>query len=268
MTSRVLAASTAGVVVALTAGIAFADEPALPEVMLEWKVNGGSGYEYNWNQHGELMPYAEYYVGESGPWTGWKYLGDDTDNGFPGGDFSFEWTTVFSPGTGGAAAQGGGAFVIANIGVINNDPLNTQNFQLLMTMPVFPAIIDPLKNGSIVGTVTDLDDDGALVSAPLGASIYTAFIDGFQESLLMTDPFGASPPQGGSTPVGPQDFGVPNPIPASRDVTTDIAILLNFDLSPSDAATFTAIFEVIPGPGGLPLLAAFGLLAGRRRRRT
>ncbi len=47
-----------------------------------------------------------------------------------------------------------------------------------------------------------------------------------------------------------------------------VGIMLDFDLTPGDAASFTAIFEVIvPAPAGLPFLAALGLVAGRRRRR-
>ena len=154
----------------------------------------------------------------------------------------------------------------------NNDQFNTQNFSLLMSLPVNAVLVNPLERGSIVGTVTDLTLDDATVSAPTGSQIYTPMIDGVAEAagLLMTDPFFTD--AGGilfSNTVGPADFGVPVPIAASQDADSTIAILLDFDLTGGDSASFTAIFEVlpIPGPGGLPALAALGLLAGRRRRR-
>jgi hypothetical protein len=96
-------------------------------------------------------------------------------------------------------------------------------------------------------------------------------IDGVGEvgGFLMDDPFSES--AGGplfSGTVGPADFGIPEAINASQTVDASIGILLDFDLTAGDSASFTAIFEVlIPAPAGLPILAALGLVAGRRRRR-
>jgi len=153
--------------------------------------------------------------------------------------------------------------------VTNND-VNPQDFSLLMSLPVSPAIPNPLISGSIQGTLTNLAaTGGATVSAVPGSSIYTAFIDGSVEHLLMTDPF-ATTVTGPfvSGPVGPQSFGTPVPIAGSQSVDSSIAILLNFRLSPGDSASFTSIFNVeVPAPASLPLLAGLGLFAGGRRRR-
>ena len=110
-----------------------------------------------------------------------------------------------------------------------------------------------------------------MVFAPAGSRIYTPMIDGTPEvdGFLMTDPFEQN--AGGSfqsSVVGPADFGIPAPIDTSQTVDASIGILLDFDLTSGDSASFTAIFEVlIPAPAGLPLLAVLGLVAGRRRRR-
>ncbi len=126
------------------------------------------------------------------------------------------------------------------------------------------------ERGSIVGTVSDLTFDDATVFAPVGGRIFTPMIDGVPEApgFLMNDPFQES--AGGplfSSTVGPADFGVPVPVAASQSVDASIGILIDFDITPGDSASFTAIYQVFPAPAGLPVLAALGLIGGRRRRR-
>lgn len=150
--------------------------------------------------------------------------------------------------------------------MVTNNSMNTENFTLQMTQPLAKMFANPTEQGSIAGTVTDIDGDDATVSAPTGASIYTAMIDLADEAALMSDPFSEN--AGGankSNTVGPESFGV---IPASQSADDSIGIFLNFDLTSNDQASFTAVFEIFPSPAGLPVLAAFGLLAGRRRRRS
>lgn len=278
MTSRLLlgSARTASVAAAFGAAAILTQSAAaqtLPDFTMTWTPGSNAPVEYDWNTFGSLNGFGEWTVGEddlqSGPWTGWNYSGllngsfDDT-----GGTWDFQWNCVFNQ-DGDGVATGGSAFVTANIVVTNNDVVN-QTFSLLMSLPV-RQIIDPLERGSIVGTVTDNTFDDAEVFAPAGGQIYTPRIDGVDEApgFLMQDPF--SETAGGpllSNTVGPQDFGIPNPVAATQDVDNSIAIFLEFELTPGDAASFTAIFEVlIPAPGALPALAVFGLL-GRRRRRS
>jgi hypothetical protein len=139
-----------------------------------------------------------------------------------------------------------------------------------MTLPTGAlGVVD--ERGSLVGTITDLTFDDATVFAPVGGRIYTPLINGSSEppGFLMVDPFSES--AGGplfSGTIGPADFGIPVPVAASQTVDSSIGILLDFDLTAGDSASFTAIFEVIiPAPAGLSILAALGLVAGRRRRR-
>ncbi len=276
MASRFSLGSVAGTVVVLGAatfltGTAQAQDP--PDFLMTWDASGDAVGEntYNWNQFGDNPVFGSYskIPNSNETWTGWQYTGNLAG---PQNEWSLQWNCVFNNDVGGVAT-GGGSFVTANIVVTNNDQFNVQNFSLLMTLPVGRALVTPLERGSIVGTVTDLTLDDATVSAPVGGRIYTPFIDGVAEApgFLMADPFTAN--AGGplfTSTVGPQDFGVPAPVAANAAAAnTSISILLDFDLTGGDSAQFTAIFEVlpIPGPGGLPVLAALGFLAGRRRRR-
>lgn len=263
MTSRMLNKAAFGVVVAFGAAV-FAP-PAMgqgaPAFTMEWTTNDGT-VTYDWNQFGTLNGFGTYQVpGNNQDWTGWNY-----DGNLVGLGWELVWNCVFNDS---AAGQGGvgGAFVTANIVVTNNDVVN-QNFSLLMTLPT--GLLGAMfEQGSVVGTVTDLTQDDATVFAPAGSRIYTPMIDGSAEvpGFLMTDPF--SQAAGGafqSASVGPADFGI---VPISQTVDASIGILLSFDLTAGDSASFTSIFEItpVPAPAGLPVLAALGLMAGRRRRR-
>ncbi len=227
---------------------------------------GDFSINYDWTQYGDLNGYGDWDVpGVAALSPGWNYTGvfsAPASGAETAGLWTISWNTVFDVHDG--VAGGGGAFVTANIVVTNNDIVN-QNFSLLMTLDTGP-LAGVLERGSVIGTVTDLTNDDATVFAPAGGQIYAAMIDGVTEAdgLLLVDPFSASaggPFQSGT--VGPASF-----MADSHAVESSIGIMLDFDLTPGDSASFTAIFEVIvPAPAGLPFLAALGLVAGRRRRR-
>lgn len=273
MTSRLSRGST-GVVLALGVAAllpAAALAQDAPDFTMTWDASNDSvgANTYNWNNFGSLNGFGTWSVGqdstESGPWTGWSYSGSLAGQNEI---WTLEWDCVFNESVG-VSAGANSAFVTANIVVTNNDIMN-QNFSLLMTLPLSQVFLNPLERGSIVGTVTDLSFDDATVFAPQGGQIYTPMIDGADEVAGYLMGGGFSESAGGpllSNTVGPADFGIPMPIAASQNADDSIGILLDFDLTPGDSASFTAIFEVlIPGPGALPLMA-LALLAGRRRRR-
>ena len=270
MASRNSLVATSVAVVAIAAA-GFVSNSAVaqtpPAFTMDWSVANGTPIVYDWTQFGTLNGLGDWTVpGNGSIWSGWSYTGILV-GATQTGDWQLDWNCVFNVGEGVAGAS---AFVTANIVVSNNDIVN-QNFSLLMTLPT--GILGPmLERGSIVGTITDLTFDDATVFAPVGSRIYTPMIDGTPEApgFLMVDPFSES--AGGpllSNSVGPEDFGIPTPVVTSQDVDSTIGILLSFDLTAGDSASFTAIFEVIPipGPAGLPILAAAGLLMGRKRRR-
>ncbi len=262
MNSRMSIGATSALAV-LAAAAYVPSALAQPAFNMGWTVGEGPTETYDWNVHGALNGYGDYTVpGSERIWTGWNYTGELVGS-TKTGTWQLDWNCVFTENA------GGDAFVTANIVVTNADIVN-QNFSLLMTLPTGVLGI-VTERGSIVGTITDLNVNDATVFAPVGARIYTPMIDGSPEvpGYLMTDPFQES--AGGplfSGIVGPADFGIPAAVDASQTVDSSIGILLDFDLTAGDAASFTAIFEVlIPAPAGLPILAALGLMAGRRRRR-
>jgi hypothetical protein len=275
MASRISPRSTAVAVVAVVSFCGIASAQAPPNFLMSWDVTGDSVGKntYNWAQFGNLQGFGTWFVGppnpndplHSGPWTGFKYTGSLAG---PSNAWNLQWDCVFNNGVAGAA-NANPAFVTANIVVTNND-VNNQTFSLLMTLPVTRVLRVPAERGSIVGTVTDLTGNNATVSAPGGSRIYTPRIDGVDEApgFLMGGGFSANaggPFQSGV--VGPQQFGIPSKVPATQSVDVNIGIFLTFVLTPGDSASFTSIYEVnkVPGPGGLALLAALGLIRRRRR---
>ncbi len=235
-----------------------------PEFTLGWTVDNGETETFNWNQRDTLNGYGDWPVPHSQKlWTGWNYTGQLRDSG---GRWELAWNCVFDVTDG-----GGGAFVTGSM-VLFNYGLVIQNFSLLMTLPTgfLGPMGDLTERGSIIGTVTDLTFDDATVFAPIDGRIYTPMIDGVSETpgFLLNDPFQES--AGGplfSHTVGPADFGIPTPVDLSQDVDSSIGILVDFDLTAGDAVSFTVIYEILPAPAGLPVLAAFGLVASRKRRR-
>jgi len=161
-------------------------------------------------------------------------------------------------------------FIIANF-VVTNNSLVDQEFSLTVTMPIDPpGLTDVSIGGSVTGTLTDLNGNGATLSSASGGSIYSALVDNAVVATLLDDPFSVSTGAFESAVVGPASFGEPIPSQPSGDALNTMAITLNFVLSAGDAASFTSIFVLvgtdIPAPGALALLGVAGLF-GRRRRR-
>lgn len=162
-------------------------------------------------------------------------------------------------------------FVDAAIQVTNTSNV-TSTFSLLMVLPIVPQLPTTLMNGSAGITVTNNGfDDPATISPVAGDSIYSAYVDYVDEfSAPEATLFGG----GYSLSAGPlgtesdsDSFGDPIPVggPAANN---NIAIRLEFELTPGDQASISSLFNIIavPTPGALALLGVAGL-AGRRRRR-
>jgi len=194
--------------------------------------------------------------------------------GNPNGTFGFTGSTS-NPGTG-AGGWGLGwnllvnpdPFIIANL-VVTNNSLMTETFELTVTMPIGMAFpFGTLIGGSVTGSLTDLNGNGATLGSVAGDSLYTALLDGVAVATLLDGPFSVSAGNFESQIVGPASFGEPIPSEIGPAVMNTMAIRLRFTLSAGDAASFTSIFVVedIPAPGVLALFVLAGA-AGRRRRR-
>ncbi|MBX3374385.1 MAG: hypothetical protein KF817_11165 [Phycisphaeraceae bacterium] len=194
----------------------------------------------------------------------WNYIGD-----LAGDNWLLSWDCTVAPGGGAGVGVPGTAFVNAAITVTNNS-LNIETFSVLMSLGAGP--IGPITDlsGSVGATVTNNQFGGsATLGAPAGDSVYHAYIDypgspvatlwdaGY--SLTATGPFASNSDSDG--------FAAPG---AGGPVTSNIAILLQFTLSPGDTASVNGIFTVtaVPAPTALSVLgmAFFGL--NRRRRRA
>ncbi|MCA9292026.1 MAG: hypothetical protein KDA25_12920 [Phycisphaerales bacterium] len=212
--------------------------------------------QYDWTNVGQINQNGD----------GWDWVAPTIVG--PGDLWSIdEWNCYMADGTSGGGVAGGTAVTLNANFVVTNNSANTETFTLVMTLNSGVVIADALMAGSVVGTVTDLTFDDATVAAVGGSSIYKGQIDGTTVQTLLDDPFSQN--AGGalqSSAVGPEDFGTPNHIASGEDLDTSISIVLEFTLTAGDSASFSAVFEVIPAPAALPLLAGFGLL-GRRRRR-
>lgn len=162
-------------------------------------------------------------------------------------------------------------FVIANTAITNMAAV-TQNFQLMVTLPVFPALTpSSLIGGSVQGGIT-ADGDGGTLSSITGTSIYQAMIDGSvigEPAALLDDPSSVSAGAFLSNSFTPEAFGDMPMIPSEPGpaVLNSIGILLSFSLTAGDQATFSSVFVAeIPSPAPLALFGAAGLVAARRRR--
>jgi hypothetical protein len=249
----------AAVVLTLGAGSAFADlQPPAMSLNVDVTGDGAAAQEYDWTTVGQVAQQ------DSGGWL-WQA---DTIAGNGNAWSIDEWSSFMSDGSSSGGIAGGIDPVTLNANfVVTNNSNSTETFQLVMTLASGVVIQDALMAGSVVGTVTDLTFDDATVTAPGGGSIYTSQIDGVDVQTLLDDPFSQN--AGGalqSSEIGPADYGTPDPIASGQDLDTSITIVLEFTLTAGDSASFSAVFEVVPAPAALPVLAAFGFFARRRRR--
>lgn len=158
-------------------------------------------------------------------------------------------------------------FVDASLTVFNASGLD-QSFSLLMTLAVAPSIpAGAGMSGSVTGNVTDLFGDGATLSAPASGSVYKAFVDGTVTptdvvASLHDDPF-AHTFTGGTTSIPSAAFSDP----LSPAVTAEIGVEVAFTLTSLDQADITGVFNIVPGPASLGLMAVYGLVIRKRRRR-
>jgi hypothetical protein len=150
----------------------------------------------------------------------------------------------------------------------------TQSFVFAVALPINPTLSGSvIANGSVSGTLTDTDSNGATFSSIGGGSaVYTALFNpsgggsGTQvASGLFLDPFSFSvPSQASGSPMPPGAFG---PSPFNVAQLDEIGIRIEFELSPGDIVGFTGNFFVVAPEPGMTLLVLSGLAVAALARR-
>ena len=157
---------------------------------------------------------------------------------------------------------------ITNVFSVTNNTAGTQSFVVSVALPTSISFGPPsLIRGSIQGGATDNNFNGVTLSNTGTSSIYDGLIDGASVRTLFDDPTSASGP--GSVSLGATSFGIPVQESIPVATLTSIGLVLRFDLTAGDSASFTANFDVQPVPEpGTALLVGLGLagLALRRER--
>lgn len=234
--------------VIFSATVAAADTANIPDLGVSVSSSLGGTTAFNPSDYGSAWQNSNNTFGFSGT--------KSTDT------FGLGWSMLVNPDP----------FVIANIVVTNNTAF-TQTFSITVSLPVlnFNPPNGCCIGGSVTGSVTDLNGNGATFASPALGSVYTANIDNAPVQTLLNDPFNVTTGNFLSKSIGPASFGDPIPSLPWPCPTQNIGITLSFTLSAGDVATLTSIFvveECIPAPAGLALLGFVGLAAGSRRRRS
>ena len=162
--------------------------------------------------------------------------------------------------------------VITAIVAVTNNSLVTQQYTLLFTLPILPAIPGgTVIGGSIQGGVTDNNGGGATLSVPTSSSFYTALIDAVAVQTMYAAPQSVVAGSFLSNNLPNLAFGTPIPSQAGPPALSTIAIRLDFLLTAGDSASFTSNFVVLPAVVPVPAAvwlfgSALGLMGVMRRK--
>ncbi len=237
--SRQVVIPALGAVLALGLGVAPADAGIIPALSIDWWVNG--------TYAGKISP--------SGVANGngtYSYSGLELDE-LTGVSLNYTLTGDPDP------LLSGGL-------VVQNPNLPLVNIVMVVQLPISVNFSQTELAGSAAVGLTTNSDGGELNSIG-GEPVWQGLLDGVAvgpSASLFFDPFEIS--HSGSQSTGASgNFGLPNAV-VGGSVSQTIGIRIAFSLTQNDQASITSVFNVVPGPGGLAVLAC-GLLFSRRRRR-
>jgi hypothetical protein len=136
-------------------------------------------------------------------------------------------------------------------------------------LPIGQPMPGSLLDGSATMGLTADDGGGTLASLPDTHAVWQGLADGSPvgpEAAMFYSPFQLVQPGFGSN-FANGEFGMPDPI-LGPAIANSIGIDISFSLTTLDQVSITSVLNVvpIPGPGGLVMLAAVGLVTRRRRR--
>jgi len=152
---------------------------------------------------------------------------------------------------------------------VQNLSLATQQFTMIVTLPITPILGATFTGGSVAGGVTDNDGNTATLSTVAGSAFYTALIDAAAYQTLLVDPISLTTNPYDSADLPSPAFGVPIPSQVGPAALASIGIQLDFNLTAQDSASFTGVFvvEPVPEPNTL-MLMGLGLFAVGRAVRA
>jgi hypothetical protein len=224
-----------GAVAAVAVGFAAAPARAgIPALELRWSVDGTEYYN-------DTPPGVD-----NGNGT---YLYDGV---LTGGGLMFDYSVLAGPD--GRLGLG--------ITTFTNSTPNPVDIVLEAFLPIAPIQGATTVTGSAAFGLTTTPQGGTLASLP-DEPAWQASIDG-SPVIDLLDPLFITNPGIGSPPVAFESMG---PQAGPGDAMDSIGIRVAFSLTPGSAMSMTSVFNVVPAPGSLALLAAGGLVLIRRRRR-
>ena len=163
--------------------------------------------------------------------------------------------------------------LVTNNLVLRNMMSTPQTYLITQLIGISPAITPTsLTSGSIGGSITDNNNNGATLTTTSGTALYTSLIDGSVFVPLLNDPFSVNAVAGGSQafPLAGGNFGLPGPSFPGPAANSTIGIQLSFTLTPGDSVSFTSNFQVVPIPAAAWLFGSglIGLIVIARRKTT